>query len=68
MATIKIERACGCIKNSDLKLETECVSVDEALEKANEMVVSMNEDFCCKHRFKTSYEDNIVLIKMEMNG
>jgi len=68
MATIKIERACGCVKNSDLEMETQCENVDEALKKANEMVMTMNEDFCHKHRFKTSYEDGVVLIKMDMNG
>ncbi|MGB1226548.1 MAG: hypothetical protein ACPG9K_01560 [Poseidonibacter sp.] len=68
MAIVKIERACGCVKNSDLEMETQCANVDEALEKANEMVMTMNEDFCHKHRFKTSYEDGVVLIKMEMNG
>lgn len=68
MATIKIDRACGCVRNSDLQMETECKDVDEALEKANEMVIIMNEDLCHKHRFKTSFEDGVVLIKMVMNG
>jgi len=68
MAIIKIDRACGCVKNSSFQMETECKDVDEALEKANKMVMTMNDDFCHKHRFKTVFEDGVVLIKMEMNG
>ena len=41
---------------------------DEALEKANEMCIIMNEDFCHKHKFKTEFVDGNVIIKMEMNG
>ena len=68
MEIIKIERACGCLKNSNFKMETECKDIDEALAKANEMCMTMNDDFCHKHRFKAVYENGVVLIKMEMNG
>jgi hypothetical protein len=68
MAIVKMERACGCFKNSDFEMETQCKDIDEALEKANEMCTIMNEDFCHKHTFKTAYVDGVVLIKMEMNG
>jgi len=68
MTIVRMERACGCFKNSDFKTETECKDVDEALAKANEMCTIMNEDFCHKHIFKTVFEDGEVLIKMEMNG
>ncbi len=68
MAKVIVERACGCFKNSNYELETQCNSVEEALEKANEMCMIMNEDFCHKHKFKTEYVDGDVMIKMEMNG
>ena len=68
MAAIIVERACGCFRNSDLQQETQCETVDEALAKADEMCIIMNEDFCHKHKFKTEYVDGNVMIKMVMNG
>ena len=68
MAAVIVEKACGCFRNSDFEQETHFASIDEALEKANEMCIIMNEDFCHKHRFKTEYVDGNVMIKMEMNG
>jgi hypothetical protein len=68
MATVRVERACGCFKNSDFEMETHFETIDDALEKANEMCTIMNEDFCHKHKFKAEYVDGDVLIKMEMNG
>ncbi|KAB7887990.1 hypothetical protein [Poseidonibacter ostreae] len=68
MAIVRVERACGCFRNSDFEQVTECETIDAALEKANEMCTVMNEEFCEKHRFKTQYVEGEVLIKMEMNG
>lgn len=68
MAAVIVEKACGCFRNSDFEQETHFASIDEALEKANEMCIIMNEDFCHKHKFKTEYIDGNVMIKMEMNG
>jgi len=68
MATVRVERACGCFKNSDYKQETQFETIDEALEKANLMCIEMNEDFCHKHKFSAHYEDGEVIIKMQMNG
>ena len=68
MAAVIVEKACGCFRNSDFEQETHFATVDEALEKANEMCIIMNEDFCHKHKFKTEYVDGNVIIKMEMNG
>lgn len=68
MAAVIVEKACGCFRNSDFEQETHFATVDEALEKANEMCIIMNEDFCHKHKFKTEYVDGNVMIKMEMNG
>ena len=68
MAAVIVEKACGCFRNSDFEQETQFDTIDEALEKANEMCIIMNEDFCHKHRFKTEYVDGNVMIKMEMNG
>ena len=68
MAAIIVDRACGCFRNSDFQQETQCETVDEALAKADEMCIIMNEDFCHKHKFKTEYVDGNVIIKMGMNG
>ena len=68
MAAVIVEKACGCFRNSDFEQETHFATVDEALEKANEMCIIMNEDFCHKHKFKTEFVDGNVIIKMEMNG
>jgi hypothetical protein len=68
MAAIIVERACGCFRNSDFEQETHCDTIDEALAKADEMCIIMNEDFCHKHKFKTEYVDGNVMIKMVMNG
>ena len=55
MAAVIVEKACGCFRNSDFEQETHFANIDEALEKANEMCIIMNEDFCHKHKFKTEY-------------
>ena len=68
MAAIIVERACGCFRNSDFEQETQCDTIDEALAKADEMCIIMNEDFCHKHKFKTEYVGGNVMIKMVMNG
>ncbi|MFA9373183.1 hypothetical protein [Poseidonibacter sp.] len=68
MAIVRVERACGCFRNSDFEETTEFETIDEALAKANEMCIIMNEDFCHKHTFKSEYIDGEVVIKMGMNG
>jgi hypothetical protein len=68
MAAIIVERACGCFRNSDFEQETQCDTIDEALAKADEMCIIMNEDFCHKHKFVTEFVDGNVMIKMVMNG
>ena len=68
MAAIIVERACGCFRTSDFEQETQCDTIDEALAKADEMCIIMNEDFCHKHKFKTEFVDGNVMIKMVMNG
>jgi len=68
MTTVLVERQCGCFKNSDFEAETQFETVDEALQKAQEMCIIMNEDFCHKHKFRTEYVEGQVIIKMEMNG
>ena len=68
MPAVIMEKECGCFKNSDFEQETHFDTIDEALEKANEMCIIMNEDFCHKHIFKPQFVDGNVLIKVEMNG
>lgn len=68
MAIVRVDRACGCFRNSDFEAVNEFETIDEALAKANEMCTIMNEDFCHKHTFKSEYIDGEVVIKMGMNG
>lgn len=70
MAVVRVEKACGCFKNSDYEQVTEFETIDQALEKANLMCIEMNEDFCHKHRFTSHYDQDSgeVIIKMQMNG
>jgi len=68
MASVIVDRACGCFRNSDFEQEMNFETIDEALEQANEMCATMNEEFCSKHTFKSEYVDGNVIIKMGMNG
>lgn len=69
MAVVRIEKMCGCLKNSsDYEQVTEFDTIEEALDSANKMCTSMNEDFCHKHNFKSEYVDGEVIIRVQMNG
>lgn len=70
MATVRVEKACGCFKNSQYEQVMEFENIEQALDKANMMCIEMNEDFCHKHKFTSHYveENNEILIKMQMNG
>jgi predicted nucleotidyltransferase len=67
MANIKITKMCGCVKKAKMSEVQEFQSKEEALKKANEMVVMMNQDFCQRHNFKVIEEGETILIKVEDN-
>jgi hypothetical protein len=63
MYEIKIVEPCGCAKkrkawNQDLKFET----IEKARQKAEEMVLQGNEEFCKKHSFSFNENGNIIEI------
>ena len=59
MHKIVIEHSCGCVRRSDLEVETTMESKDDALIKAMKMRDTMNEEFCGKHEFViTENEEN----------
>jgi predicted nucleotidyltransferase len=67
MTEIKITKMCGCVKKAKMSEVQEFQSKEEALKKANEMVVIMNQDFCQRHNFKVIEEGETILIKVEDN-
>ena len=64
MYKIIIDRECGCFRRSDMQNNVALDSKDEALEKALEMVNTMNNDFCDKHKFSLEEAGDTFLIKM----
>jgi len=64
MYKIIVDRECGCFKRSDMTNNIEVSSKDEALEKSLEMVNTMNNDFCAKHKFTLEEAGDTFLIKM----
>lgn len=64
MYKIIVDRECGCFKRSDMQNNIKVASKDEALEKALEMVNTMNNDFCAKHSFILEEAGDTFLIKM----
>ena len=59
-----IDRECGCFRRSDMQNNVALDSKDEALERALEMVNTMNNDFCDKHKFSLEEAGDTFLIKM----
>ncbi len=64
MYKIMLDKECGCFRRSDMQNNITLDSKDEALEKALEMVNSMNNDFCNKHKFSLEEAGQTFLIKM----
>ena len=65
MFKIIVERECGCFKRSDLQNDIEVESKEDALVKALDMVKTMNDEFCGKHKFKVEEEGDAFVIKMQ---
>lgn len=64
MYKIIIDKECGCFRRSDMQNNVTVDSKDEALERALEMVNTMNNDFCEKHKFSLEEAGDKFLIKM----
>lgn len=64
MYKIIVDRECGCFKRSTFVNNQEIESKDEALEISLEMVETMNENFCSKHKFSLEEAGDTFLIRM----
>ena len=64
MFKIIVDRECGCFKRSDMSNNVEFESKDAALTTALEMVSTMNDDFCAKHKFTLEEVAETFMIKM----
>lgn len=65
MATINIDRECGCFRKSDLENNQSFESKDDALMEAQAMVNHMNSQFCKKHAFTLSESGDNFSITMD---
>lgn len=52
MANLEVEKRCGCFTRAKLEGSLSFGNKQEATKKAEEMLKTMNEDFCGKHKFK----------------
>lgn len=64
MFKIIVDRECGCFKRSDMNNNVEFDSKEDALTTALEMVSTMNDDFCAKHKFTLEEVAETFMIKM----
>jgi hypothetical protein len=68
MATIIVEKLCGCAKKENWVENTDCTSLQEALTQAGQMCEYANENFCHKHEFSVEVDGEDVRIKVEINN
>jgi len=66
MATIIVEKECGCFKKSNFVNNESFESKDDALLKAQHMVEHMNNEFCNKHEFKLREEGDNLHISVDL--
>lgn len=64
MASVVVEKECGCFRDSDFINNEEFASKDDALLKAQYMLDHMNNEFCGKHKFELSEQGDDMVISM----
>lgn len=62
MASIIVEKECGCFRNSDFVNNESFASKDDAMLKAQHMLNHMNNEFCGKHEFVLSEKGDDMVI------
>lgn len=62
MASVIVEKECGCFKNSDFVNNEAFASKDDAMLKAQHMLEFMNNEFCGKHEFELSEQGDDMVI------
>ena len=65
MYTVNVDKECGCFRRSGFENNETFDSNDNALMKANSMVIHMNDKFCGKHEFSLKEDGNTFQISME---
>jgi len=64
MYTINVNKECGCFKRSEFENNMTFTQKDNALMQAGLMVNYMNNEFCGKHGFELSENQNTFQITM----
>lgn len=67
MATITVEKECGCFKKSAYENNMRFNSIDDAMMQANIMQNHMNTKFCGKHSFDLVQNGDDIVIKVDIN-
>lgn len=62
MYKVEIIKKCGCFTKSGLNPEFECNSLEDAQKMATSFANRFNDEFCGKHKFKTSIEGSVVKV------
>ena len=65
MYKVNIEKQCGCYKNDHLDLPRAYDSQEQAELEGLRLVNHMNTNYCKKHRFHLSIEEDGFLIKVD---
>ncbi|MFC2073652.1 hypothetical protein ACFLR3_00225 [Campylobacterota bacterium] len=64
MFFVNVPQQCGCFRRSGKEASLSFESKDEALMHAQEMVSTMNDEFCSKHRFNVVEDGNQFIVLM----
>ena len=67
MYTIDIEKRCGCFKRDDIELPRNFEEAKEAEYEALKLANHMNANYCKKHRFFVTEEENKLTIQVELS-
>ncbi len=69
MVSLEVEKRCGCFTRARLEESLRFDTKEQALKKAKEMLMIMNNDFCGKHKFKIVEEnDTVKIVEDEENN
>lgn len=64
MFQVNVPQQCGCFRRSGREASLSFENKDEALMHAQEMVNTMNEEFCSKHSFNVVEDGNQFIVLM----
>ena len=64
MYQVNVPQQCGCFRRSGREASLSFENKDEALMHAQEMVQTMNNEFCKKHNFSVLENGNELIVTM----